>query len=189
MHAISRPSATAPGISSRVDQPRRLIVIFGAAVRADGRASPTLARRIAYAEAAARRYADAHLFCSGAKGTHGPSEASVMARTLANTIEPSRIHLDEASIDTLEQVRAAVRFAKLHDCDECLTCTDGYHQPRVRMLFALLGMKTRPVRLPHTGRKRYRAKMSLREALALPYDLVAGTAVRLRRKSKPSSRA
>lgn len=184
MRATSRPNATAPGINSSVPQPRRLIVIFGAAVRADGRASPTLARRIAYAEAAARRYTDAHLFCSGAKGTHGPSEASVMARTLAKTIEPARIHLDEASIDTLEQVRAAVRFAKAHDCDECLTCTDGYHQPRVRMLFALLGMKTRPVRLPHAGRKRYRAKMSLREALALPYDLVAGTAVRLRRRKR-----
>jgi uncharacterized SAM-binding protein YcdF (DUF218 family) len=184
MRATSPPSATAPATNSSVDTPRRLIVIFGAAVRADGRASPTLARRVAYAEAAAHRYTQAHLFCSGAKGAHGPSEASVMACILARTIDPDRIHLDEASIDTLEQVRAAVRFAKHHDCDECLTCTDGYHQPRVRMLFAMLGMKTRPVRLPHAGRKRYRAKMAMREALALPYDLVAGTTVRLRRRKR-----
>ncbi len=161
---------------------RHLIVIFGAAVRADGSPSPALARRIAFAEGAALRYVDADIFCSGARGAHGPSEAAVMARILSRTIAHERLHLDEASVDTLEQVRAAASFAKTHGYRQCLTCTDGYHQPRVRMLFALLGIRTRPVHLPHAGKRRYRARMGFREALALPYDLVAGTAAIVRRR-------
>lgn len=105
-----------------------------------------------------------------------------MARILGETIDPTRLHLDEDSVDTLQQVRAAAAHARTHGYRQCLTCTDGYHQPRVRMLFAMLGVRTRAVHLPHAGRRRYRARMALREALALPYDLIAGTAAIMRRR-------
>ncbi len=105
-----------------------------------------------------------------------------MARILAQTISAKRLHLDETSADTLQQVRAAAAFARAQGYRACLTCTDGYHQPRVRMLFAMLGIRTRAVSLPHAGKRRYRARMAMREALALPYDLVAGTAALVRKR-------
>jgi len=153
---------------------RTLIVVFGAAARADGSPSPTLARRIGYAAAAAEWDPSADLFCSGGAGQVGPSEASVMGRLLAGTVSASRLHLDEESADTLQSVRAAVRFFRAHGYRRCLSCTDSYHQPRVRMLFRLYGIDCRPIRLPRRGPRRLRAKQLVREAAALPYDLVAG---------------
>ncbi|WP_353469474.1 YdcF family protein [Sphingomonas faeni] len=149
-------------------------MVFGAAVRPDGSPSPTLARRIAFAAAAATRYVDADLFCSGAKGTYGPSEASVMAEVLEETVDRSRIHLDETSVDTLQSVVAATAFARAGQYAQCMICTDGYHQPRIRMLFAMLGMPASAIHMPHGGSRRYQLKMRTREAAAIPYDLVAG---------------
>ncbi len=159
---------------------RRLIVLFGAAVRADGRPSPTLARRIGYAATTAERDPETDLFCSGGIGREGPSEASVMARALAPTIAPERVHLDEISQDTLQSVVAAVAVARARGYRACLSCTDSYHQPRVLMLFALFGMPCSAIRFARDGSSRYQARMWAREALALPYDLVAGLNQRIR---------
>ncbi len=167
---------------SDIPPSRQLIVVFGAAVRPDGNPSPTLARRIAFAAAAAARYTEAELFCSGAKGDHGPSEASVMAGLLSETVDPSRIHLDEKSVDTLQSVIAATRFARAGRYAQCMICTDGYHQPRIRMLFAMLGMPATAIHVPHGGSRRYQIKMRTREAAAIPYDLVAGVGAILRRR-------
>jgi len=148
--------------------------VFGAAVRPTGLPSPALAHRIAYAVAAARRYPHADLFCTGGVGEHGASEASVMARLIGTAIDPDRLHLDEASGDTLQQVRAAAAFAKAHGYRGAVACTDRYHQPRVRMLFALAGVRCRGLAVDHAGSGRYLRRMRAREALAIPYDLIAG---------------
>ena len=155
-------------------------MVFGAAVRGDGRPSPTLARRIGYAATTAERDPDTDLFCTGGVGREGPSEASVMARALAPTIAAARIHLDEASGDTLQSVAAAAAFARERGYAACLSCTDSYHQPRVLMLFAMFGVKARAIRFMRDGSTRYQSRMWAREALALPYDLVAGLNARLR---------
>jgi uncharacterized SAM-binding protein YcdF (DUF218 family) len=157
-----------------------LVVLFGAAVRADGSASPTLARRIGYAAAAMEREAGALLFCSGGVGRHPPSEAAVMAAMLTGTVPRDRIILDEVSADTLQTVRAASAFARARGITRVLTCTDGYHQPRVRMLFRLFGLRTRAVPMPRRGARRQMWRMRMREVAAIPYDLVAGTAAALR---------
>lgn len=160
-----------------------LIVVFGAAVRADGTPSPTLARRIAYAAAAARADPNAFIFCSGGRGTVGPSEASVIASALATICPGRRTILDEESCDTVESVAAASRFARHNRLAGCVACTDGYHQPRVRMLFSVLGIASRsgPVQGGLGGtRLRYWMRMRLREALALPVDLLV-VVVRRRR--------
>lgn len=158
-----------------------LIVVFGAAVRADGSPSPALQRRITYAAEAAASDPQAVLFCSGARGRVGPSEASVMRSALAQVVDPSRLYADEASVDTLQTVRAAVAYARAHGHDECLVCTDRYHQPRARMLFALFGMRSRSLMFAPSTARRSRGwqRMWLREAAALPYDLVAGIGGRL----------
>lgn len=200
MSAISPPSAIGPAISSdaatgaaaelaatlAVAVPAAsaaipgVIVVFGAAVRADGSPSPALARRIGYALAAAEAHPDAILFCSGAVGRHGPSEAAVMAALLAPQLGADRLHLDERSVDTLQSVRAAARFMRTRGISRCWSCTDGYHQPRVIMLFALYGIRARAIRFTIRGTRRNVARMHAREALALPYDLIAGANAALR---------
>lgn len=164
MMTAARPAATA----------RTLIVVFGAAVRPDGSASPALARRVGYAAAVAEADPAVDLFLSGGVGTYPPSEAAVMAALLDGAVSPARLILDDASMDTLQTVRAAAHHARAHGYAALHTCTDAYHQPRVRMLFGLMGIASRPVRMVARGPKPLQAKMWAREAAAIPYDMVAG---------------
>ena len=121
------------------------IVIFGAAVRPDGQASPSLGRRVRYGLAAAQSAPQDLVFCSGGVGRFGPSEASVMAGLLTEAgVEPARIVRDEASCDTLQNVVAAAGFVRARGLEGAIVCTDGFHIPRARMLFAALGIATRP---------------------------------------------
>jgi len=159
------------------------IVIFGAAVRADGRPSPALARRIGYGLQAAADLEHAPILCSGAIGRHGPSEASVMAAALkARGAPPERIVLDEESRDTFQSVVATARFLKARGLSRCIVCSDAYHLPRIRLMLAVLGVRTEigPVPRGPAGSVRHWLKMSLREAAAIPYDLAI---VLVRRRS------
>ena len=155
--------------------PRSAIVVFGAAVRPDGRPSPTLARRIAAAAYAAGQDPVALVLCSGAAGRAGPSEASVIARELAAAgVAPDRLELDEASCDTLQSVIAATRFLRLRGLGSCVVCSDRYHIPRIRLLLAVLGVASSagPLQSGRAGTPwRHWTRMRLREALAIPYDL------------------
>jgi uncharacterized SAM-binding protein YcdF (DUF218 family) len=155
---------------------RVLAVIFGAAVRADGTASPTLSRRVGYAAAAAEADPQVDLFLSGGVGKYPPSEAKVMEALLTGNVSAQRLILDESSGDTLQTVRAAARYARLHRYATILSCTDPYHQPRVRMLFWLMGIETLSVPLPPRGPFQMRLKMWLRELASIPYDFMAGSA-------------
>ena len=97
-----------------------------------------------------------------------------MARILVQAvIAPDRLALDEESRDTLENVVAAARFIHRNDLEGAVICTDGYHAPRVRMMFALLGVPSRsgPIAPGRAGtRLSYWAAMRLREFAAYPYD-------------------
>jgi uncharacterized SAM-binding protein YcdF (DUF218 family) len=149
-----------------------LIVLFGAAVRADGRPSPALARRIAYAAGAAADAPDAAVLCSGAAGKAGPSEASVMARELAQRgVANDRLILDEDSVDTFQSVLAAARLMRLGGYERLIACSDGYHLPRIRLLFAALGRAAEAGPVTHGQGGGHRLYMALREAAAIPYDL------------------
>lgn len=150
------------------------IVIFGAAVRPDGRASPSLHRRALYGAQAARDRPEDLVFCSGGVGRHGASEASIMAGILVEAgVEARRLVLDEESRDTLQNVVAAARFIHRQQLDGAIVCTDAYHAPRARMLFAALGVSSSPgpIAPGRTGtRRRYWLGMRLRELVAYPYD-------------------
>lgn len=152
-----------------------LILLLGAAVRADGRPSAALARRIAAAAKAAEIHSKAIVFCSGGVGRHGPSEASVMARDLVRLgVAPARLVLDEASLDTLQTAIAAARYMRAERLSRCLVCTDSYHAPRALALMRVFGARGRiwPARagLRQMGPAAW-AWMRGREALAIPYDL------------------
>jgi vancomycin permeability regulator SanA len=154
---------------------RPAIVVFGAAVMADGRASPSLRRRIGYGALAAAQWPQAPVFCSGGVGAAGPSEASIIEAGLIGLgVAPARLVLDEASLDTLQSVIAAARFARQGGHQGCVICSDRYHIPRIRLLLAALGVRTvaGPTASGLQGtRLYYWIKMHLREALAIPYDL------------------
>jgi uncharacterized SAM-binding protein YcdF (DUF218 family) len=151
------------------------IVIFGAAVLADGRASPSLRRRIGYGARAAAAWPQAPILCTGGVGQVGPSEASIIAKDLTDHgIATDRLVLDETSLDTLQSVIAAARFVRRQGLDGCIVCSDRYHIPRICLLLAVLGVRTEagPTSSGLQGtRPYYWAKMHLREALAIPYDL------------------
>lgn len=151
-----------------------LIVILGAAVRPDGRASPALLRRIEGGRALALAYPGAKVFCSGAVGRFGPSEASIMAEVLvAGGVAAERLVLDEDSRDTLQTGLAAARHVMSHGMADAIVCTDRYHVLRSRLILELLGVKTRdggvaagPAQMGWPAWLR----MRLRELPAIPYD-------------------
>lgn len=153
---------------------RTLVVVFGAAVRSDGTASPALARRVGYAAAVAQSDPSVDLFLSGGVGTYRPSEARVMANMVDGVVSAERLILDEASRDTLQTVAAAVAHGREQGYAKIQPCTDAYHQPRVIMLFRLMGFSTHAVPIVARGPKRLQAKMWAREFAAIPYDAVAG---------------
>jgi vancomycin permeability regulator SanA len=153
---------------------RTLVVVFGAAVRPDGTASPALARRVGYATAVAQADPAVDLFLSGGIGKHPPSEARVMAQMLEGAVSVDRLVLDEASSDTLETVLAAAAYGRRLGYSEIQTCTDAYHQTRARMLFRLTGFAARPVQIAPRGPRQLQAKMWARKIAAFPYDAVAG---------------
>ena len=161
-----------------------LIAIFGAAVWADGRPSPSLRRRIAFGYAAAQAHPQAKVFCSGGLGRHGPSEAAVMARELIRSGLPAdRVVLDEASLDTLQSARAVAHAARRLGVSRIVVCSDRYHLPRIRLLLAAMGIASEAG--PCAGRPKFAhwIGMSLREAVAIPYDL----AIVLFRRPPPAS--
>jgi uncharacterized SAM-binding protein YcdF (DUF218 family) len=153
---------------------RPAIVIFGAAVMADGRPSPSLRRRIAYGALAAAAWPDAPVLCSGGVGAAGPSEASVIAEGLVSRgTAAERLTLDEESLDTLQSVVATARLVRQRSLDGAVVCSDRYHIPRIRLLLGVLGVRSQagPTAGFQGTRPYYVAKMHLREALAIPYDL------------------
>ncbi len=97
-----------------------------------------------------------------------------MADELARLGVPSaRLLLDEASLDTLQNVAAAARAARAEGAPFVIACSDAYHLPRVRLLLAALGVRSRAGPQPGPrGGLGHRFAMALREAVAIPYDLV-----------------
>jgi len=157
-----------------------LIVIFGAAVRADGRPSAALLRRIGYGLEAAGAHPEASVLCSGGVGRVGPSEASVMIDLLARSgLTPGRLIADEASLDTLQSVAATARLAGVRGSPFVVACSDGYHLPRIRLMLAVLGVRS--VAGPRSGprgARLHRLAMALREIPAIPYDVALVAAQR-----------
>jgi uncharacterized SAM-binding protein YcdF (DUF218 family) len=145
-----------------------LIVILGAAVRPDGLASAALRRRIEGGRRLAVAHPDTLVFCSGGVGRYGPSEASIMAERLtAGGVARERLILDEESLDTLQIGRRRLAGA--------IVCTDSYHTPRARLIFAALGVPSLDGSVKSGPRQMgWPAwwKMRLREIPAIPYDWV-----------------
>ena len=158
-----------------VQERRDYLVVFGAAVSADGRPSPTLAQRIAGACAWAERDPAAMVIATGGVGLSGVAEAEVIADGLAACgIAPQRIVVEPQGRDTLESVRLCHRILLGRgDVARVVCCTSSFHQYRCALLFRLLGYRTWLPPMPDRS-GRLRRSLYLRwlakEVVATPYD-------------------
>lgn len=155
--------------------PRPAIIIFGAAVRPDGRPSGTLRRRV---EAAARfgaTLANPLYVPTGAQGRHGPPEAQVMAALLQSLgVAEGDSAPELTGTDTLSSVRAcaALLRARGHR-GPVFAASSAYHLPRCVLLLRLAGLPAQaatPPPYPASTHWRKRWYWRLREVPALPYD-------------------
>jgi vancomycin permeability regulator SanA len=151
------------------------ILIFGAAVRPDGKASVTLQGRVEAALACAKGHQGVQFIATGAVGRYGPSEASVMAGLLRESgVLGERIQLEETGTDTLSSVRAIARLLrKAPSRGPVMVATSSYHLPRCLILLFLFGIAAQrcpPPRNQAGASGRTRWYWRLREMAALPYD-------------------
>ncbi len=161
------------------------IVIFGAAVREDGRPTRTLRRRVAAAAVFGRHLPMALFVPTGGIGRHGDAEAVVMARRLrALGVPPSRILVEPTGTDTLSSVRAVARLLRGH-VGPVYAATSAYHLPRCVLLLRLAGLAARACPPPPGPAARGVARRwywRLREIPALPWDAALLLGLRLRRR-------
>jgi uncharacterized SAM-binding protein YcdF (DUF218 family) len=153
-------------------QPDATIVIFGAAVRPDGRPSGTLRRRVAAAARFGARFQHPLFIPTGGIGRFGDPEATVMARLLREAGFPERAILQEPTgTDTLSSVRAVARLVR--ERSAVYACSSAYHLPRCLLLLRLAGIAARacpPPVVPAATSQWRRWYWRLRELPALPYD-------------------
>jgi uncharacterized SAM-binding protein YcdF (DUF218 family) len=153
------------------------LIIFGAAVRADGTPSGSLLRRVEGALAAAPSYPEPRFLVTGGLGRHGPAEAIVMRDLLmAKGVASKNILLETQAKDTLESIRfCGIILASLSDVALLVPCTSRYHLPRCAILLRLLGYPVArphmPADRPHLGTRKW-LSYALKEFLALPYDVM-----------------
>lgn len=152
------------------------IIIFGAAVRPDGSASPTLRRRV---EAAARfgaRLAAPPLYVpTGAQGRFGPPESEVMAALLRDLGVPEdRIEQEPTGTDTLSSALACIALLRRRGhAGRVYAATSRFHLPRCLLVLRLAGAPARPVPIGGSaGAEGWfnRWYWRLREVPAIPYD-------------------
>ncbi|WP_282604498.1 YdcF family protein [Pelagibius sp. Alg239-R121] len=119
-----------------------VIVVLGAAVWSRGRPSPTLDRRVRrglelYHEGIADR-----LLFTGGLGRHPPAEAEVMRRMAIEAgVDPSRIVIEGASRNTLENAVNSARIMSENGWSSALLVSDRLHLPRALMAFRSMGIK------------------------------------------------
>jgi uncharacterized SAM-binding protein YcdF (DUF218 family) len=164
---------------------RAAIVIFGAAVRRDGKPSRTLRLRT---EAAARFGAglERPLYVpTGGVGRFGPAEAEVMAGMLrASGVAEADILREDTATNTIGSVRA-VRRLLAGWRGPVFAASSAYHLPRCVALLWLAGFAARaapPPPIPAARSFRRRWFWRLREAAALPVDVVLLVWLRLTRR-------
>ena len=163
--------------TSKAGRKRDYVLVFGAAVRPNGRPSAALRRRIRIAAKWAQEHPRSIIMPTGAAGNHGPSEAKVIKDALiAEGVSRNRIVMELHGRDTLQSVQLCHNLIRRRgDCERIVCCTSGYHQPRCALLLRMLGYR---VVVPAIPIKRGRlsrlalARLVMREIAAVPYDFL-----------------
>ncbi len=178
----SPPSPTEPASESHP----HCLVIFGAAVRADGSASGSLRRRCELALRTGAGLRNPLYMPSGGVGRHGPAEALVMRDLLrAGGVADDRIVVEREASDTLQTVRLCTRLLrKLPTQPTVVVCSSSYHQPRCVWLLRLAGFACSAAPAlsdrPHIGWAKW-LRYSLKECLVTPWDMAILWALKMRK--------
>jgi uncharacterized SAM-binding protein YcdF (DUF218 family) len=164
--------------------PDAIIIIFGAAVRRDGRPSAVLRARVSAAAAFGQGFKRPLFIPTGGQGRFGPPEAHVMRDLLlAAGVPPDRIAVEATARDTLESVRAVRRMLRARGYEgTTYIATSAYHQPRCVLLCRLAGIRAAratPPPVPASTRFWRRWYWRLRELPAVPYDAALVLGLRL----------
>jgi uncharacterized SAM-binding protein YcdF (DUF218 family) len=153
-------------------------VIFGAAVRPDGRPSGTLLRRVQGAWQLAARTNPSRFIVTGGQGRHGPAEGRVMKGLLLELgADEQQILVEDQARDTLQSVLYCSEMLKQQPAaaSEVIVCTSPYHSYRCQMLFRLWGVPCRrgvmPSDRPTLGTLKW-LYYYFREAVAIPWDFL-----------------
>lgn len=122
-----------------------IAVVLGAAVRADGSASPTLRRRTLHAVALYKQGKVGKVICSGGIGRFPPSEAAVMHEIcLAEGLPAEAIVIEDQARSTLENLshtkRLLKRLVSEANDQHLLIITDHYHKWRALLTARHLGL-------------------------------------------------
>ena len=102
---------------------------------------------------------------------------------LAKGVAVERVILDEVSLNTFQNVQAAVSHYRHAACDRLVVCSDSLHTPRIRMFLAFEGVQGDDVVITPSGARPSSwdsLRMSLREAAAMGLYLIVLLARRRR---------
>jgi uncharacterized SAM-binding protein YcdF (DUF218 family) len=166
-------------------KPVPYLVVFGAAVRADGSPSGSLRRRAEGAAALAEQSGGGRFVVTGGVGRHGPAEAEVMRDILVEKgVDPSRIILESEADDTLSSIYFCKSILDTRrDVERVIVCSSPYHNPRCAILFRLVGIPAEigemPGDRPHLGWGKWLYFVA-REFPATAWDIALVLSARLR---------
>jgi uncharacterized SAM-binding protein YcdF (DUF218 family) len=151
--------------------PLEALVVLGALVRPDGRASPALAARARHAAALYHAGVAPLLVLSGGASGSGPSEARVALGLLRGAGVPEgACLLEEESRSTRDNARLTTPLLAARGLTRVGVVSDGFHLLRARRLFRRAGLAVATFPAPLAGRGLSvfdQLHWSVREALSL----------------------
>jgi uncharacterized SAM-binding protein YcdF (DUF218 family) len=162
-----------------------VIVVLGAAVWPGGQPSPALQRRTLHAVDLWQRGYAAYLLVTGGVGQYPPAEAAVMQHLAVAHGVPSRhILCEDQATSTFASALWCCDMLRQRGWSRVLVVTDRYHLPRALLAFWICGLHAAGSAAPGKPARRLwrRWYCYLREGLALPWYLVRGVPVLLRRR-------
>ena len=156
------------------DPGRAVIVIFGAAIRPDGKPSGVLRDRVSAALRFGQALSPPPLYLpTGGQGRFGPPEADVMAELLRNSgVAADDIMPERTGRNTLRSAVAAASMLRGSD-RPVYVATSAYHMARCLALLNVAGLRARRGPMasgPAASRLLRRWFWRLREVPAIPID-------------------
>jgi uncharacterized SAM-binding protein YcdF (DUF218 family) len=159
------------------------IVVLGAKVLPDGRASAALVRRMEVAILLYRAGMAPLLVLTGG-GRQAVPEAEVMQQiALTAGVPTAALLIEPRSRTTLENAIETAKLLTPRGARAVVLVTDGYHALRARLLFRMAGLTVVAV---HTARVPLRPRLAMiaAECVKLPINLVRAALRTLRPKVK-----
>ena len=160
------------------------IIIFGAAVRPDGKPSAVLRHRLEAAVQWAEGHSRARFLVTGGLGDHPPAEAEVMrSYLLERGIQNRMIMTEPKGLDTLSSALRCIEILRQRsDAESIVLCSSSFHLPRCRLIFRALGYAARTAEIKSDrgvlGSSRW-LRASVREGPAIIWDVALALGRRL----------